>query len=636
MTMRTRTLSAEGIVPGGASAPTSVGPPPAAKWIGFLRQYGPIPQNGNAFDEDIQRLARRNNVEPIRLPTPALERIIELLRAPAPTSVIITGTAGDGKTYHSRETWLTLGGTPEGWEEAEKVKRLTLNGRELYIIRDLSEFQAADRAEWFPRIAEDLLAPDPHRVYLIAANDGRLMDEWKGAPSTPAVTAARAAIEDLLVTGTTEHPNVRVELVNLSRQSSAEMLAAVLEKVLAHPGWAACSTCAFRDGNSDTAGCPILENRRRLRGDSDSGMLRRRLGELVELTERNGVHFPVRQLLLLAVNAILGHPKAEHGLMTCKDVGGILAAGTHDRASIYRNIFGENVSARRRETTAMFNTLGRFGIGSETSNRIDAVLVYGSDDPDLKVQFDRFVVADPIYGGSSGFRALQRAYLETAEANDRAGFLNALRSQRQRLFFVIPDAEADELGLWDLTVFRYAGRYLQIVRRVSAGQAVPQSALSPLVRGLNRIFTGILVNNQDQLILASSGSHAQAKTSRLLEDTIPVAFRLGEGITLRRDGNAVILVVALGAVPGLDPVILPLTLLRYEFLCRVADGALPSSFSLECYEDFLAFKAKILQALQHRRRIMGETTGEPDLVLRFLHVGRDGRANPEPVEVRLA
>lgn len=617
--------------------------PPSAKWISFLRQYGPIPQNGNAFDEDIQRSARRHRVDPIRLPTPALEEILGLLRASTPTSVIITGTAGDGKTYHCREVWRQLGGDAEAWERAEKVKRLHLpSGVELCLVRDLSEFQPVDRDDWFPRIAEDLVRADSPRVYLIAANHGRLLEEWKAAPATAAVAAARRAIEDLLVTGKTERTKVRVKLVNLSRQSSAAMLDAVLDAVLAHTGWQGCPHCPYARGENGGPGCPILENRRRLSGELDGRVLRQRLGELLELSERNGVHFPVRQLLLLVANAILGHPKAEHGLMACKDVRTILAAGTADMASVYRNLFGENVSARRRETTAVFDTMGRFGIGNETSNRIDAMLVYGADDPELRPLFDRLVLSDPIYGGSPSFRAQQRAYLESADGTGRAPFLSSLRSQRQRLFFVIPNAEADSLHLWDLTVFRYAGRYLEVTRRVAAGQPVHQNAISPLVRGLNRVFTGVLVTNQDQLILATSGSHAQAKTSRLLEDFVPVAFRMGEGVTLRHDpsgpaGGGVLLTVALGTIPGIAPVELPLTLLRYEFLRRVADGALPSSFSLECYEDFLAFKANILQAVQRRRQVAGEVEAvSDDLVLRFLRVGPDGRANPEPVEVRLS
>jgi len=38
-----------------------------------------------------------------------------------------------------------------------------------------------------------------------------------------------------------------------------------------------------------------------------------------------------------------------------------------------------------------------------------------------------------------------------------------------------------------------------------------------------------------------------------------------------------------------------LNLVRFEFLSRIAiEGALPSSFSRECYEDFLAFKTQLL------------------------------------------
>jgi hypothetical protein len=617
------------------------GPFPATKWIRFLRQYGPIPQNGNAFDENIQRSAKRYGIDPIRLPTPALDEMLSLLQAETPTSVIVTGTAGDGKTYHCRELWRRLGGSEEAWAQSEKVKRLSLpNGRELLLVRDLSEFQLSDREHWFPKIAKDLLDEHSSSLYLIAANHGRLIDEWKAAPQTDEVKVVRAAVEDLLVKGATDSHGVRVRIVDLSQQSSVATLDALFEAVLNHPGWDGCAHCAVVTGER-VGGCPILENRGRLQGETDGGLLRTRLAELLELSERNRVHFSVRQLLLLTSNAILGHPEAEHGLMMCGDVPGILQAGTADRATVYGNIFGENISARRRETTAVFDSLGRFGVGNETSNRIDAILVYGADDPDLRSLYERLVLSDAIYGGSSSFKAQQRAYLESSEVADRTSFLGMLRGQRQRLFFTIPHAEVDSLGLWELTVFRYAGRYLDIVRRVGRGDAVPNSTISPLVRGLNRVFTGILVTNQDQLILASSGSHAQAKTSRLLEDLIPVAFRLGEGVILRRHQgqsnlSGVDLVVALGNVDGVEPVKLPLTLLRYEFLNRVADGALPSSFSLECYEDFLAFKANILESLQQRRLVTGEDqTNGSDLVLRFLRIGADGRVNPDPVEVRL-
>jgi hypothetical protein len=61
---------------------------------------------------------------------------------------------------------------------------------------------------------------------------------------------------------------------------------------------------------------------------------------------------------------------------------------------------------------------------------------------------------------------------------------------------------------------------------------------------------------------------------------------------------------------------------------------LPSSFSLECQEDLLAFKAKLLAATAARRALDGEG-GQEGTVLSFIELGADGRAFPRRVNVRL-
>jgi hypothetical protein len=67
--------------------------------------------------------------------------------------------------------------------------------------------------------------------------------------------------------------------------------------------------------------------------------------------------------------------------MNCADVAKIVADGTADRASIYRNVFGENLRPSKAEKTELFRKLNAFGVGAETSNRVDNLLVYGADDP---------------------------------------------------------------------------------------------------------------------------------------------------------------------------------------------------------------------------------------------------------------
>src|SRR5581483_5175444 len=83
-----------------------------AKWIRFLRQYGPVPRNDNMYDEHIQRSAKRAGVPPIVFLHPLEDEVLSLFRAgsPHPSSIILTGTAGDGKTHLCRKIWHEIGG----------------------------------------------------------------------------------------------------------------------------------------------------------------------------------------------------------------------------------------------------------------------------------------------------------------------------------------------------------------------------------------------------------------------------------------------------------------------------------------------------------------------------------------------
>jgi hypothetical protein len=143
--------------------------------------------------------------------------------------------------------------------------------------------------------------------------------------------------------------------------------------------------------------------------------------------------------------------------VSCKDVPKIVEQRSIDGASVYRNAFGENLSARRAEKSDLFRKLNAFGIGGETGNRLDSLLVYGADDPALADAYRELILNDPIYGGTAAYTQAQRAYLEGRDGDSASAFLAMLRNQRQRLFFTLPQACEAEYDLWDLTVFRYGG-----------------------------------------------------------------------------------------------------------------------------------------------------------------------------------
>ncbi|WP_053239519.1 hypothetical protein [Pleomorphomonas koreensis] len=584
------------------------------------------------YDETIQRALARLKIRPIELPAQHLAWLVDNFRSAECKSIILTGTAGDGKTYHCRRVWLELGGTIEDWNAGEKIQRIGLGDRQLIVVKDLSELRSDESKPLIEQMAWDVADPNSPRVYLMAANHGQLLEKLKTAGNDKTTTALVEVVENLLVTGHGGNSAISLDLKDLSRSAAAVMTDQVIDVVTQHPGWDGCpeDCLALREKT-----CPIRENRERLAGINDSGLFRRRLGNLVEASEQNGGHFTIRQVLSLVTNVILGHPEARDGLMACLEVEELVSAGIAERASPYRNVFGGNLKPSRAERTEPFRKLNLFGIGSETSNKVDNMLVYGADDPVLAETYRALVQSDQIYGETPAYRRVQQSYLEGDDPKAVARFLGLLREQRQRLFFTISDELADILGLWDLTVFRYAGLYLETIRAFADKRPLPRQVMPMLMRGLNRVFTGMLIQNQDELVLASSGSQSQSRTSPLLEEFISVARRGGEEVALLNNGaGGMELQVRLAR--GEDPpvVTLQLSTTRFEFLGRVAEGALPTSFSLECHEDLLAFKARLLSAVERRRALDGDERSD-GIVLKFIDLNPDGRASSRSVTVRL-
>ncbi len=618
------------------------------RWIRFLRKYGPIPQNENMYDEHIRRSARHWGVSPIEFQHPASISVLDAITGPLPVSVILTGNAGDGKTHLCRQVWEAVGGSDDDWQSPEPYLSTALPGcgpdvRVLHMVRDLSAWVPQRTTPWDPN-AQDLLRhfsatlfpPDssqPSRhIYLIAGNDGQLMETWRRLGNSEPVRRSHALFETLLVEDRNEEPGVSLRFFNLSRYESAKLLDSALNAFVSHEEWRSCYQLDASPGEFFGSDCPIRRNLELIQ----EPLVRQRLQNLLALCDYNGLHMPIRQILLLLVNAVLGHADVKDGLMAATDVPAVIRAGTVAKASLYDNIFGGNLTETRRARTPVFEALDRIGVGHETSNRVDNILIFGDTDDALRTYFDRYIAADRFYGGNAAYKAAQREYVEgTDEPGERsATFLRMLIAQRRRLFFMIPDAEADEMGLWDLTVFQHAGEYLnQVAGQVKAEQRVGRQILGPIVRGLNRIFTGMLISDDQRLLLASSLAPSQGRVSRLFVDEISAEPRLGESIdVVMREGDPVpVLEVTLGPENRCS---MPLHLTRYEFLVRVAEGALPGSFSRECYEDLLAFKSQLLKAAGIRLGDDARAVSRDDLAFSLLQLESTGRAVQRRLELR--
>jgi hypothetical protein len=611
-------------------------------WIKFVREYGPVPTKDNLFDENLRRRSQRLGIRPVVFQHPFEESVLGHFDQsdPDPVSVILTGTAGDGKTFLCGRVWEKLGGDPLAWNGKSTHFQLTLStgpasshSRLLHIIRDLSAWVPEQGAPWpddkralMIRFAKSLFNPVTSEIFLIAGNDGQLGETFRRLADDPDINRAWGAIEDLLVADVRERSGTRLKLVNLSRGSSVEMFDRTLTAFLAHEGWQLCYEQTIGPDELFGAHCPIRKNYELMKGS----LIRKRLSDLLELCDQNSLHVPIRQVFILLANGILGHPDVKDCLMTAEDVPGILAAGARHKASLYNNLFGGNLSERRRSNSVIFDYLERFQIGMETSNRFDNILIFGESHPNLQKQFERFLRSDEFYGADAAFMSQKREYVEGADENTETAqmFLDLLVSQRRALFFKIPDAEAEELNLWELTVFRYGGEYLtHVLNTLRKGDSVRRNILARIVRGTNRIFTGMLLGSERDMLLASSANLSQARVCRFLDDKVSVALRRGERVEIVLENAQPVLRVDLGDGLGCT---FPLTLTRYEYLSRVAEGALPNSFSKECFEDLMAFKSQLMRELAKRPNI-GSDSGE--LMFRVLTVDQGGAAFEEPIGV---
>lgn len=630
------------------------------KWLQFLRHYGPVPRNDNMYDETIQRSARRQGIVPIDFEHPYQKRIADSFNQATsdPVSVILTGTAGDGKTHLCRQVWKALEGKDEDWASDNPYLTISFHypkdrtqwpeshdpslhrSVQIHFIRDLSGWAPQQGAEWdvekealLQKFCHSLFNAEADEIFLIAANDGQLIESFRRLKDTEDVKQARQVFEDLLVEDRQEQPGVRLRFFNLSRASSAELFDRAIEKFLAHPGWDELKEGV--PGENDVFGpkCPIRQNYELL----GTPLVKARLRSLLELCDHNGLHVPVRQILLLLSNAVLGHPDASQHLMLPSDVPKLITAGTVSKASLYNNLFGANLSEIRRQSITIFDFLERFQIGYETSNRVDNLLIFGEDDDHLGGYFKSFVEQDKFYGADGRFYAAKHEYIEgTSEDEDKdkdKEFLHMLVAQRRGLFFKIPKEAEHELNLWELTVFRFAGEYLEeIVEVLKRGAVAKRPLVSRLVKGLNRVFTGMLINSDRELFLATSGNYSQAKVSRILVERVSVEPSKGEKVILRFDQPSGRVVLSVFFTPE-SFVDFNLTLIRYEFLSRIAvEGALPASFSKECYEDLLAFKSQLIAAYT-KRQAKEEAPVGSTISLTLLSLTEQGTPDPRAVEI---
>jgi len=222
------------------------------------------------YDELIQSEIERHAIDPaIHIDPARLEEVQRNFESATPRNVILTGTAGDGKTYHCRRVWEHFGGSPEEWKAGEKILTLPLaiSGKTITIVKDLSELTQSEKNTVIENLAMAVAGRNEYDVFLVAANDGQLLSAWRDWSVTQDEKAYQVfkIVEDMLVEERTRDDALLLDLYNLSRLDASVHFEELVEQIVEHPQWSQCRGCELLEDDG-TSICPIRINRARLRG----------------------------------------------------------------------------------------------------------------------------------------------------------------------------------------------------------------------------------------------------------------------------------------------------------------------------------------------------------------------------------
>lgn len=566
-------------------------PSTAENWIKFIKQFGPTASNTNLYDEKAVNNAQRSGLASINIPMEVDAVLPDLIRQEAAAGnsfvVFLTGTAGDGKTRAMRCLWNELqeGTEPSGrsaWDSRRPVQTLSLsNGYDIRFIKDLSAY--SERQE-----RGDFLRVESKKVVVVACNQGMLLkclreinrpEELGLAEELESLFFSRKARWQREAEGTIP----KIFLFDLSVYDAAETFKGLLREVYGHPAWQGCSQC-------DCAGmCPVLANRRALWNENECALTlpAERQAELIRLVTDNDVHLPIRDMLLLASNNLLGRAlesgelrgKKNASLMDCAAVKAS-KTGRKLRSNVYENLVGRNLTPLMRRNLLPFRELDRFEVGESAPRSYDRLLENGPDGAASDVA-RRFYETLPE-------QVRKDFWLDILPAASRRKELLLLR--RRVMFFLAP--ELDELDRWRLTAFTYGREYFECLANLRTQEKLKVG--DNLIRGMNRIFTGQYLHDASNLLVTSSGASSGAVQGELLVCRLDAKARRRSCLSLEKSEKGGL---RLRMSDGSEvQETFELTPESYEFFRRAADGYVIESFTKATRCLVAQYKARLMRS----------------------------------------
>jgi len=532
-------------------------------FVTYLNRYTTAsPDHEAAFDEFIGQTPPPGGA-PLRLETRTEAFVRDCFARPRPPSIILTGNAGDGKTYLCRQIVAAFTGqVAVDWADHLDWP-IEGNGITLRVVKDFSEMTEEAGARILSDLDTGWQAENSRTVFLIAANEGRL----RAVLHQERLENLYREIDRQLREGP-DLSNDRLIVLNLNQVTTSTYVPPALAWLTDPARWEACAACPAREA------CPIYFNARRLAEPS----IARRVQRLYQVLEHLGVHVTIRDMLIHLAYTVTG------GLDCDRIQGQLPLHWEPQRRVYYENVWGEAANEHFRRKAAVIRHLRRLNVGQTSVFEVDDFIISGwPADPAAQAEHDR-LFAPALDLGGRRFGQERGAYLYGGAAAPRPEeehpLMQWLPHCRRKLFFEWQETTAADR----LFPFQHL---LEYFRLVEGDPALLAHYRREIILGINRAFSGLYLTDTDTLYVTSQYAHAVEQPVPLVRLKIPadgIALQPAPAQTEAFDRDLTTLRLVIYPPPGVraEPLTWTVDLLRFEYLMRRARGSTPDILAEEC------------------------------------------------------
>ena len=549
------------------------------------------------YDELVVEAAAAAGCEPLNICQPVIREITNRVKLGESSCIILTGTAGDGKTYTARKVFESLGGNNEDWVNTDGILEYNYRGQKIEFVKDLSELERKTKNKLLPRLRASVFEKGDV-TFIICSNYGHLLSFLSDKGRSVDGKRLYKLISDMHSCETKDLSDENLLYVNMSRRTDGVIIENIIDKIVTHKDWKKCKKCSYFKHQKNP--CPIRLNLDIIKNKEKSS-IQSRLKCMIEMAAADGKHIPTRQLIMLVVNIILGDRKNQNkpdnpNLLNCTRAKQRADEKDYKYTNPYANVFGENIDEQQRYMYNAYSALREFGVGYETSSKLDQMIISGKHDTS----------SDEIYGMAI-FKPQRRDY-RASQDKDTEAFCDAMIDQRRRLFFST-DQNIDEnedkstFNPWKLSTFSYGDMYCYLMREKDSTDDI-KKIRREIICGLNRIMSGLMTHTNDKLWIIEPRNEYTSGWK------MPIAIKFaGHG----HDGDARLSFKSPSGFEKAPQIIVtmphckrsipfPLKPSLFEYLLRVANGTVPSTFSRECRIEIARFQLAINGLLEIEQR----------------------------------